>query len=400
MNKKTIKNFEEALEHIFTFEITKDYSLKKVNKAIILLNNPLKNIKIIHIAWTNWKWSVSKMVFSILKENNKSVWIFTSPHLVDIRERAEINHWIISKELFVKYLNKIINLELELSYFEKCMLISFLYFEEKKVEYAIIETWVWWLLDSTNIVNPIITAITSIWLDHTKLLWNDLDKITYQKAWIIKPNIPIVYNHKNNIIKYTAEKNNSQIIYANRKIKTNLLWDYQENNAAIAYEIWKYLLVSLVNSTSLLSLIKISKNINKEKALIKEKILSWLQKVKHRWRLDFIKENVLIDWAHNADWLESLKKFINLNLNKKYKKIYYCFAMKKWKDINLILDIFNLKNKDYILINSKNKIVENMSKYSESFLVKDKDYILKESIKNKGTLYVVFWSLYMIWEFY
>lgn len=94
-------------------------------------------------------------------------------------------------------LDKIIKLNLTLSYFEKCVLIAFEFFKLHKCEYVILEVWVWWKLDTTNIVNPIITTITSIWYDHQLLLWNTLEKISEQKAWIIKKSIPVVLNIKN-----------------------------------------------------------------------------------------------------------------------------------------------------------------------------------------------------------
>ena len=369
-----IKSYKEAMDTLFNTEIIKDYTLDNVKKWTWLLWNPQDNFKIIHITWTNGKGSVCKMIFSVLKNAWKKVWVFTSPHLIDIKERFETETWNITEEEFINILNKIIELKLELSYFDKCVLIAFEFFKLQKCEYIILEVWVWWKLDTTNIVTPIITSITSIWYDHEPLLWKTLKKISEQKAWIIKKNIPVVLNIKNQIIEEKALKENAKIIFTEKKIKTNLIWSFQEKNAALAYEIWKFLKIE------------------------EEIILDWLQKVKHRWRLEFIKDNILIDWAHNKNSLKELKNFIEKNLKNKFNNIFYCFSIKKWKNINLILDIFWEWN-NYILIDIKSEMLENLTNLKYKFSLKTKNEIILESEKNKNNLYVIFWSLYMIWSF-
>ena len=378
-----IKTYREAVDKLFKIEIIEDYNLDNIRKWVSLLWNPQDSYKIIHVAWTNGKGSVCKMVFSILKNNLKKVWVFTSPHLIDIKERFETDTWNITEREFINIFNKILKLNLKLSYFDKCVLIALEFFKLRKCEYVILEVWVWWKFDTTNIVNPIITAIISIWYDHQGLLWNTLKKISEEKAGIIKKNIPVVVNIKNKIIEEKALKENSEIIFTNKKIKTNLSWDFQEKNAAIAYEISKFLKID------------------------ESKIIDWLQKVKHRWRLEFVSDNLLIDWAHNIDSLKELKKFIEQNLENKFKKIFYCFSIKKWKKINLVLNIF-WKNKNYILVDVKSDMLENMEEYTlrkdffgnkKNFSIKTVSEIIFESEKNKKNLYVVFWSLYMIWNF-
>ena len=396
--KLKIKTYKEALEKIFFIEETRDYSLEKVEKAIKLLNNPLKNIKVIHITGTNWKWSTCKMVFSVLKNYWKKVWAFTQPHLIDLKERFITDIWEITEEEFVFFLNKILKLDLKLSFFEKCFLISCLLFEKREVEYAVIEVGFWGLLDSTNVVKPVITAITSIWIDHTKVLWNTIEEISFQKAGIIKNNIPIVYNHKNKIIEKIAEEKKAPIIFTTEKVKTNLVWEYQEKNAWIAFEICKYLLYSLPLK---------SKEVP-EGGRIFPIILEWLQKVEHFWRLQYITPNLLIDWAHNEAGLEELKKYLNTI----DKNIKLCFAQKKGKTWDKILKVFNLE-KNFILVDSENKLmVENAEILKEiligqtqgtaptkNFEIKTPEKIYKLSENNENNLYVIFGSLYMIWDF-
>lgn len=368
-----INTFKQALDNFFKIEFTKDYTLEKIIQATKLLWNPQNDFKIIHVAWTNWKWSVSKMVFSILKYAWKKVWVFTSPHLIDIRERFETQDWLISKKDFVEILNEILELKINLSYFEKCVLIALLYFRKTKCEYVILEVWVGWLIDTTNIVSPIITTITSISYDHQDFLWHMLEEISIQKAWIIKPWIPVVINHHNKVIENKAKQEKSSIIFTIKKIKTNLLWEYQKQNAALAYEITKYLWFD------------------------KSIILQWLQKVKHLWRLQFLSDNLLIDWAHNIDWLESLKKYILDNLVNKFDKIYYCIWLKKWKNLDLIYETF-WKDSNYIWVDFKSEMLEDLSIIKWVKILKV-DEIKQLVQKEKNNLYVVFGSLYMIGEF-
>lgn len=370
-----IKNFQEAVDLIFKIEVTKDYSLKNIKQAVKLLWDPQDNFKIIHIAWTNWKWSVSNMIFSILKNAWKKVWVFTSPHLLSIKERFKTDIWEITEDEFVKILNRIINLNINLSYFDKCVLIALEFFKLKKCEYIILEVWVWWKLDTTNIVNPLLTIITSIWFDHQNLLWNTIEEISEQKAWIIKNGIPVILNFKNKVVEKKAKKENSKIIFSNERVKTNLLWEFQEKNAWLAYEAWKFLWIE------------------------KEEVLEWLQKVEHRWRLDLLRNNLLIDWSHNIDSLKELKNFIDIKLKDKFKNIFYCFSLKKWKNPKMITDIF-WTNNNYCLLNIKSEMLEPIDYYRNIFEIKTKEEVLNEVESKPENLYVIFWSLYMIWEFY
>ncbi len=372
--KPEIDSYKMALDNIFRLEVIRDYSLEKAKDSLEKLWHPENNYKIIHIAWTNWKWSVSKMVFEVLKKAWKKVWVFTSPHLFEIRERFETEKWLISKKDFVKVLNKVISTRNDLSYFEKCTLIALEYFKEKKCEYVVLETWCGGRLDTTNVVTPVITCITSIWLDHIDLLGDTLEKISFEKSWIIKSNIPVVLNFENDVIENTAKEKNSEIIWADKKIKTNLLWEYQEKNASLAFEICKYLWIEEKN------------------------ILKWLKSVHHRWRLEMIRDNVLVDGAHNEQWLKELKSFVDKNLEKKFKKVNYCFSLKKWKDIKLVTDIF-WDDKNYILLDIKSELLEDVKKYKWEYVLATKKEIMKNAKENKKELYVIFGSLYMIWEF-
>lgn len=377
-----ISSYEQALKYVFDFENTKDHSLEKVRRCAQKLWNLQDRYKVIHITWTNGKWSTCNMCFAVLKKAGKKVGIFTSPHLLDIRERFVTSEWMISKEDFVIVTNKIAKLDEDLSYFEKCTLIAFEYFYMKNCEYAIIEVWVGGLLDSTNIVNPLVTSITSIGFDHIDILWSTLEEIAFQKAWIIKPWIPVVINNHNEVIENNAKQKWSPIIFTDKLIPTNMIGEYQLRNASLAFEICKY--------------IGISESI----------ILEWLQKVRHRGRLEYITENILIDWAHNEQGLDALKNYIESTKHQR-KKIIYCFSLKRWKAVkaeNLILERFGYAS-DYVLVNYEHPMLCKTSDLEKalhwsSYEALPVSEIKFQAQKNPNTLFVVFGSLYMIGGFY
>ncbi|MDD3302990.1 MAG: Mur ligase family protein [Candidatus Gracilibacteria bacterium] len=374
-----ITTYKEALKYIFTDKIL-PYNQQNLIKANSLLGNPLKDIKVIHIAGTNGKGSVSKMVFSVLKEANKSVGVFTNPFIIDKKERFLTDKGYINETEFITLTNKIKELPLTLARFERGTLLAFLFFKLKKVEFAIIEVGLGGRLDPTNIVNPYITCITSISLDHQDILGKTKKEISYEKAGIIKENIPIFINHKNKVIEEIAKQKNAKLIYTDTKKETNLLGNHQQKNAGLAYEMCKYL--------------KINENT----------ILSGLKKVNHIGRLQFIKNNLLIDGAHNEEGINALKEYLK-NITDKYDDIYYCIQLKKGKKLNLITNIIG-KNKKYILINKKNKKLKEQNKLLEEFQKQDINtqiltprQIITQASKKENYLYVIFGSLYVLGDF-
>lgn len=377
-----IKNYNDIISYIFDFELIRDYSLEKVKHCAGLLWNPQDSYKVIHITGTNGKWSTCNMCFSILKERWKKVGIFTSPHIVDIRERFRTQDGLISQEDLISIVNKIISLWVQLSYFEKCTLIAFEYFKQQWCEYAIIEVGVGGLLDSTNIVKSSITAITSLGYDHIDLLWPTLDDIAFQKAGIIKPWVPLVMNFHNTIIEQQAKEKWAPVVFTDTLISTNLLGIHQSKNASLAYEIAKYIDVP------------------------EEIISQWLYKVSHPGRLDYILSNLLIDGAHNEQWLNSLKEYLD-TISDDYTQIIYCFSIKKGKEDKIqkyILDRFWRSNTYIVVSYYHNLLAENVNitktLWDIDYTTYTPDEIKTLAAKHENILYVVFWSLYMIWWFY
>lgn len=169
-------------------------NLDNTIKMCELLGNPHNQFKSIHIAGTNGKGSTSHMLAAILQECGYKVGLYTSPHLVDFRERIRINGAMVGKQWVVDFVDKYTtNIEeIEPSFFEITVAMAFAYFAEEKVDYAIIETGLGGRLDSTNVITPILSVITNISYDHTDLLGKTLPEIAGEKAGIIKHKVPVV----------------------------------------------------------------------------------------------------------------------------------------------------------------------------------------------------------------
>ena len=177
--------------------------------------HPHRKYITIHVAGTNGKGSVSHTIAAILQCAGYRVGLYTSPHLVDFRERIRVNGEMISKERVVKFVEKERSFfePLHPSFFELTTALAFKYFEEASVDIAVIETGLGGRLDCTNIISPILSVITNISFDHVQFLGDTLSAIAKEKAGIIKPNIPVVIGE-------TRGNNDIKTVFAEKASKT------------------------------------------------------------------------------------------------------------------------------------------------------------------------------------
>ena len=323
-----MKTAKEILTSHNKFHI--NLGLQRIKLVLALLDNPQKNYKIIHVAGTNGKGSTCKTVNQILiehfKNTDKKIGLFTSPHLFSYCERIKINNVDIKEEIFDRLVNDIDNFaknnNIELSEFELITAVALHYFYIQKVDYVILEVGLGGKYDATNVVNPIITAITTIDLDHTERLGDTIGKIALQKAGIIKKDVPIVISKDNKgleVIKKVAELNNSKVIEVDKNdvhYNLNLLGEHQKENTALA--------------------LAIVKNIGLD--IKEETIKKALNDVNWKFRLEYDKnKNILIDGAHNPSGIKALRDFLDKNF--KDKKKIFLFGCLKNKDYKTMLDI-------------------------------------------------------------
>ena len=221
-------NYQETLNYLYNstpvFEHVGAVAYKEGLQNTLALdkhfNHPHTNFKTIHIAGTNGKGSCSHSLASILQEAGYKVGLYTSPHLVDFRERIRVNGQCISKERVVKFVKderKFFE-PLHPSFFELTTALAFKYFDEQKVDIAIIEVGLGGRLDCTNIISPILSIITNISFDHTQFLGDTLAKIAAEKAGIIKKCVPVIIGEANKetrlVFQSKANEVNSDIVFA------------------------------------------------------------------------------------------------------------------------------------------------------------------------------------------
>ncbi len=326
------------------------------------LNNPHKNYKTIHVGGTNGKGSVSHILASVLQEAGYKVGLYTSPHLKDFRERIKINGINISENAVAEFIstNKEFISELKPSFFEMTVFMAFDYFDKQNVDIAIIEVGLGGRLDSTNIINPIISIITNIGLDHTAFLGNTLPKIAAEKAGIIKPNIPVIigetHNETKEVFKEKAKSKNSKIVFADKNINIeysllnvdntqeyklsdnilnisnltiDLLGKYQEKNSIAALQSIIELRSSLKITND--NIIAGFKNIVKNTNLL------------GRWQILGSNPRIICDTGHN---IEGLTYVIEQIKQTPYKNLHFVFGTVNDKSVDKILEILP-KNATY-----------------------------------------------------
>lgn len=230
LSKNKTMNYEETINYLFTFlpmfqRIGAAAYKADLSNTIALmeaLDNPQNKFKSIHVAGTNGKGSTSHLLASLLREKGLKVGLHTSPHLKDFRERIRVNGVMVEKDWVVDFVekNKSIIEEIQPSFFETAVAMAFKYFEEEKVDIAIIEVGMGGRLDSTNVLSPLLSIITNISFDHTQFLGKDLASIATEKAGIIKDNTPVVIGQTHQetapVFIKRAKEHNSKIIFADQ----------------------------------------------------------------------------------------------------------------------------------------------------------------------------------------
>lgn len=320
------------------------------------LGNPEKKIKCVHVAGTNGKGSSSHMLAAVLQQAGYKTGLYTSPHLVDFRERIKINGKEISKTEVVKFVeeNKTVFENIEPSFFEWTVGLAFDYFAKQEIDVAVIEVGLGGRLDSTNVINPVACLITNIGFDHMNLLGSTLPLIAEEKAGIIKSRVPItisqtqlevisVFNNKAKELKAPiefADKNYKVISTSHKNNFLSLELLHKKTNAKHTYNLDLQGSYQIKNVMGVLNTIEILKE---EGFLIEDEVihkaLSQVQKItglQGRWQILQNKPLVIADTGHNQDGikevLENLKRY-------NFKKLHFVLGVVNDKDISSILKL-------------------------------------------------------------
>ncbi|WP_104929452.1 folylpolyglutamate synthase/dihydrofolate synthase family protein [Streptococcus suis] len=327
------------------------YKMEKIEYALELLGNPQFAVPVIHVAGTNGKGSTIAFLRQLFQAHGLRVGSFVSPHMVSVHDRICIDSQPISDHDFQHYLQKVYDLEQEVAtryepfrYFEVMVLIMFLYFKDQQPDVALVEVGIGGLLDTTNIVAPALSLITSIGMDHQDLLGSTLGEIAEQKAGIIKESVPVVLGplcpETTAICRHIAQDKQASVYqfcqeftykaghFSNTDIDLSelvlgLAGHYQEENAAVALQ------------TFLLYMTNIQKDIQPQ--LIQQALAqtSW------PGRLELVAQEpkIYLDGAHNVPAIERLVEFIQVQ----EEPVTILFSALRRKDFQEMLELLEEK---------------------------------------------------------
>lgn len=352
-------NYQESLEYLDSLgQFGIRLGMDRIQQLLFVLGHPENQIKTVHVAGTNGKGSVTTMISTILMEAGLRVGKFTSPHLVRYNERIQINEKEIPDDEFAEILTRVRDFAENLvqkgaceqpTQFEILTAAAFHYFALRQVDYAVIEVGLGGLWDSTNLIKPLVSVITNIALDHTKVLGSTIEEIALQKAGIIKEKIPVVTGAEGNAlgpIRVMSAMKQAPLYeygYSFKGTETESSIDGQKftlqagKNYESEYKIQLPGEHQIVNASLAIVAAKI---VSKQDPRITEEHLH-LGAAHTKWpgRLEKIASapDVILDGAHNPNGAEALRKA----LDKYYPsaKRYFVFGMMADKSVDEVIKI-------------------------------------------------------------
>ena len=364
-------NYKAAVEYLYTqlpmFSKSGVAALKmNLSNTLAIctyLNNPQASFKSIHVAGTNGKGSVSHMLASILQEQGYKTGLYTSPHLEDFRERIKINGEMIPEQDVIDFTLRITPLieEISPSFFEVTVGMAFEYFANQGVQIAVIETGLGGRLDSTNVIEPILSLITNISFDHVQILGNTLEKIASEKAGIIKQNTPVVIgktqSETKSVFEHKATSLNAPIKFADGiwqseleesspsklhvKLKNNFNQKVFFYTCPLAGSYQQENIITVRTAIDELQALQIEVDEKAVQQGIKNVIVN--TGLHGRWEAISIDPLIILDVAHNADGVKKMLEQLN-RFN--FKNLYIVFGISADKDVNEVLSLLP-KNAQY-----------------------------------------------------
>lgn len=383
--------YEETLEYMFSqlpmYQRIGAAAYKANLDNTIALDNYLQHphtkYKTIHIAGTNGKGTTSHSIASVLQEAGYKVGLYTSPHLLDFRERIRVNGEKISKEFVVDFVEKHMNFlkSKQLSFFEMTVGMAFDYFAKQNIDVAVIEVGMGGRLDSTNIIKPVLSIITNISYDHQKFLGNDLISIAKEKAGIIKKDIPVVVGETKPNVKAVftqkADETDAPIFFANHNFTIQNFYENDKNQ--LVFNIAKHGINFCKNLTfdlggfyqqqniiTILQALEILSNFFK---ISTENIFNGLAKVTSntglmgRWQTISQKPHIICDVGHNQD---GISQIVNQIKQTKYNKLHFIYGVVNDKDITNILKLLPTDAKYYFTKASVERALDENTLYNEA----------------------------------
>lgn len=419
--------YEEAMEYISNVGMFgSNYGLERTYRLLELLGSPQNKLKLIHIAGTNGKGSTTSMISKVLIGMGFKVGMYTSPYLEVFEERIQINGVNIPKDKLIDNLENVkyaVSKVIEEGYehpteFEIITALMFLYFYNEKIDYGVIEVGLGGRLDSTNVIIPKVSVITSISMDHINILGNTIEEIAKEKSGIIKDDVPVIlYPQKKeaeDVILKAAHNNNSKVYY----VKTddgnlkeidydNITQNVQVNGLNGIYNVdlpllGEHQILNLCVAIKAVEVLCQVEKIQYNKEIIEES----LKDVKWIGRLETLNRNplIVIDGAHNIDGIRVLKN--NIRKYFKYNKMYLLLGILADKQVDeMIKEITPMAEKIFALTPHSDRAelsedlkreIEKVNQNVEAF--DDYNEAINEALKvaEDDDLILVSGSLYMI----
>jgi dihydrofolate synthase/folylpolyglutamate synthase len=366
-------NYQETIDYLFLrlpmFSRIGAAAFKKdlinIQKLSDFLGDPHKRFKSIHIAGTNGKGSVSHMLAAILQTAGYKTGLYTSPHPKDFRERIKINGEMVSEEFIIDFTERIktISERIEPSFFEITVAMAFEYFAEQKIDIAIVETGLGGRFDSTNIITPELSVITNIGWDHMNILGESLEKIAFEKAGIIKQNIPVivgeVLSETEKIFNDVANERKAVLsIAADERQAINWYWKKPAGHHSGGHELvvevaqqhktdhqlYHLDLPGIYQTKNLLTVLETCSHLQQKGWNIEEQsIRLGLQHAKKltglhgRWEVIRLHPLIVLDVAHNEDGIKMLMEQVEVT---DHDHLHIVLGVVKDKELEKILTLF------------------------------------------------------------
>ena len=354
--------YQEAVEYLYTqtplFQNVGQEAYKEGLYNTVTIDRhlgcPHKLYKTIHVAGTNGKGSVSHTLAAILQASGYKTGLYTSPHLTDFRERIRVNGKPVTPEFVVKFIEK--NREflepLHPSFFEVTTAMAFSWFAEQEVDVAVIETGLGGRLDCTNIIKPVLSIITNIGFDHMKFLGETLPGIAFEKAGIIKKNVPVVIGEytpeTRTVFERKAEEVSTKIVFAEDNCK--IISQKYHNPSKVVYETTAYPalesgLAGLCQEKNANTILTALDELKKKKFDITEsairkgfKSVCRMTGLRGRWQLVSKKPDIICDTGHNSHGLKYIAKHLEeLSSKPGFGQLRIVMGMVNDKDITDVL---------------------------------------------------------------
>jgi dihydrofolate synthase/folylpolyglutamate synthase len=316
------------------------------------MGDPHHNLKIIHVAGTNGKGTVSHLIAGMLQFSGHKVGLHTSPHYIDFRERMKVDGELAPKSFIVESLNEFMDfiLEIQPSFFELSVALSFLYFHKQKVDYAVVEVGLGGRLDSTNVVQPLLSVITNISFDHMEVLGHTLELIATEKAGIMKSHVPCLIGEYQNDVAHVfslkalnlnadlyfskdiLEINITESDYGNSKFTVSSLLDIDfEIDISGAFQV-----KNIATAFAAVQLLE-KQGTFIDYQNIKEKFTNFKMEVNYMGRWQVLGKNPLIiaDSAHNEGGVDQI---LSLFESTEFEKMHIVLGFVRDKDRTKVLN--------------------------------------------------------------